>query len=295
MKDTFSGYHPIINFTFFCAAIIFSMVFLHPVYLAISMTGSISYSLLLNGRKTVKFILFFVLPMMIVAGIINPLFNHRGVTILTYFNDNPITLESILYGIAVAIMFGSVIMWFSCFNAVMTTDKITFLFGRVIPALSLIFSIVMRFVPRFKTQIKIISNGQKCIGRDITNGTLTERARHSIKILSVMITWALENAIETADSMKSRGYGLRGRTSFSIYRFDARDKVAFCCLIAIVMLTATGGIFGYNSIQYFPSFKTGDTTQFGIAIFTGHFLLCFAPVILNIWEAIKWQRLQSKI
>jgi len=295
VKDTFSSYHPIINFAFFCAVILCSMIFLHPVYLAISMAGAISYSIFLNGRKALKFLFIFLMPMMLIAGLINPLFNHRGVTILGYINDNPVTLESIYFGIAVGVMFGAVIMWFSCYNSVMTTDKFTYLFGRIIPALSLILSMVMRFVPKFKTQIKIISNGQKCIGRDIRTGSLTDRARHGIKILSIMVTWALENAIETADSMRSRGYGLHGRTNFSIYRFDARDTVAFGSLILFIILMASGAILRLNTVQYFPSASIDEVTPLGIVIFAGYFLLCFAPVILNVMEAIKWQHLQSKI
>ena len=45
------------------------------------------------------------------------------------------------------------------------------------------------------------------------SGSLLQRLKNAITILSIMVTWALENAIETADSMKSRGYGLPGRTA----------------------------------------------------------------------------------
>ena len=69
---------------------------------------------------------------------------------------------------------------------------------------------VLRFVPKFKAQFRVVSNAQKCVGRDVSNGKLLERIRHGIRILSIMVTWALENAIETADSMRSRGYGLKG-------------------------------------------------------------------------------------
>ena len=34
--------------------------------------------------------------------LVNPLFNHEGLAVLTYYNNNPITLESILYGVAKA-------------------------------------------------------------------------------------------------------------------------------------------------------------------------------------------------
>ena len=108
----------------------------------------------------------------------------------------------------------------------MTSDKFVYLFGRVIPALSLVLSMTLRFVPKFKAQIQVVSEAQRCVGRDVSNGSVLQRLRNGITILSIMVTWALENAIETADSMKSRGYGLPGRTAFSIYRFDSRDKAA---------------------------------------------------------------------
>lgn len=295
MKDTFSTYHPIINFTYFSAVILFSMFFMHPILLCISTISSFLYSVYLNGKQAIRFNLVFLLPTLILISLINPLFNHSGVSILGYFRDNPITLESIVYGIATGFMFASVILWFSCYNAVMTSDKFVYLFGRIIPALSLIFSMVLRFVPKFKAQIKIISNAQKCVGRDISNGTLLERVKHGIKILSIMITWALENAIETADSMRSRGYGLKGRTNFSIFRFDARDKGILATLVFLILIIITGSILGQNNIQYFPSIIVVDITLFSILIYIAYFVLCFTPLILDIKEQVKWQHLQSKI
>ena len=133
-------------------------------------------------------------------------------------SGNPMTLESMVYGVAAACRIVSVISWFSCYNAVMTSDKFIYLFGRIIPALSLIFSMVLRFVPKFKAQITVVSNAQKCVGRDVSNGGIIQRAKHGLTILSIMVTWALENAIETADSMKSRGYGRPGGRYFQSLR-----------------------------------------------------------------------------
>ena len=85
-------------------------------------------------------------------------------TVITYLGTgNPLTLESILYGLAAAAMLVTVIGWFSCYNAVMTSDKFIYLFGRIIPSLSLLFSMVLRFVPRFKAQLKTVSAAQRCI------------------------------------------------------------------------------------------------------------------------------------
>ena len=295
MRDVFSTYHPIINFLFFCAVICFSMFFLHPVFLIISTGAAFLYSIWLNGRKALKFNLIFVLPGMILISLINPLFSHEGVTILWYFRNNPITLESILYGLATGMMFAAIILWFSCYNAVMTSDKFIYLFGRVIPALSLIFSMVLRFVPRFKAQIRVISNAQKCVGRDVSNGSLRERAKYGLKILSVMVTWALENSIDTADSMRSRGYGLKGRTSFSIFRFDGRDKILLVLMAAAILVILAAAVSGQNTMQYFPYVKIAEISTLSVAAYAAYALLCFSPIILDLKEEARWRHLQSKI
>ena len=126
------------------------------------------------------------------------------------------------------------ILWFSCYNQIMTSDKFIYLFGRIIPAMSLMLSMALRFVPHFIAQLKVIRNGQKCVGMDVSNGKWFKKVRYALNMVSILVTWALENAIETADSMKSRGYGLKGRTAFSIYRLNRRDDFgrdagsAFC-------------------------------------------------------------------
>lgn len=289
MGDSFSRFHPVINFSYFCFVIICSMVFMHPLCLGVSVCCAFSYSIYLNGRKAVKFNFVFLLPMLLVMALVNPAFNHEGATILTYLrNGNPLTLESILYGVAAAAMIISVIAWFSCYNVVMTSDKFIYLFGRVIPALSLILSMVLRFVPRFREQIRIISAAQRCVGRDVSNGSFLQRIRHGITILSVMITWALENAIDTADSMKSRGYGLPGRTAFSIFRFDARDKIAMTFLLAAGAYILTGAWAGGLYFRYFPSMK-GAFTVYTWSIISVYTALCLMPVAINLWYELKWK------
>jgi energy-coupling factor transport system permease protein len=106
-----------------------------------------------------------------------------------------------------------------------------------------------------------------------------------------MITWALENSIETADSMKSRGYGLQGRTSFSNYRFDGRDAFAVIYMLALIGAIITGAYFGFLDIRYFPSVKAAGLNPFCIA----YLLLCLFPVIIDVTEEIKWKYLISKI
>lgn len=291
--NEFMTYHPIVNFTYFVLIIIFSMFFMHPICLIISLFCSFTYSILLNGKKAVRFNFVYMLPVLLMSALINPAFNHEGITILTYLpGGNPLTLESIIYGLAAAVMLVTVICWFSCYNAVMTSDKFIYLFGRIMPSLSLVFSMSLRFVPRFKMQLKVIADAQRCVGRDISEGSMVQRVKHGITIMSVMITWAFENAIQTADSMKSRGYGLSGRTAFSIFRFDKRDKTAFIYIILLSAYVFIGRILGQASYRYFPSFKSAPLSCYGISVFLAYFLLCMTPVFIEMREEYKWKSIK---
>ena len=295
-RDSFSGYHPIINFIYFALVLVFAMFFMHPVSLLISLGCALIYAIDLNGKQAVRFSLRFVLPMMAMAAIINPAFNHEGATILAYLpSGNPLTLESILYGLASAVMLAGVITWFSCYNAVMTSDKFVYLFGRIIPAMSLILSMTLRFVPKFRAQLHVVSEAQRCVGRDVSDGTMLQRVKNAVTILSIMVTWSLENAIETADSMKSRGYGLPGRTAFSIYRFGERDKNAFIWLCFCGFYIVAGWIAGGLEWQYYPVMKGTLAGAFPASFQLVYLALCLTPVILNASENRRLQRLRRSV
>ena len=296
MRDSFADYHPFINFLYFALVIGFSLVLAHPLAQGIALVCAIAYSVSATGKKSLLFLLRYCLPMVLLTAFINPAFNHEGTTTLLYFsNGNPLTLESILYGFAAGAMLVTLLLWFASFNRVMTSDKFIYLFGKVIPALSLVLSMSLRFVPKFKTQMATVAEAQRSIGRDVSSGSLWSRTKTAIVIFSIMITWALENAIETADSMKSRGYGLKGRSAFSIYRFDERDKYtciwfSFCGAFLLVgtMLMA----FGF---RYFPNIRYAPLDMTTIPFYGVYFALCITPVILNWKEERKWKTLISEM
>lgn len=294
MKDAFSQMHPIVNFIFFAFVIGFSMFIMNPACLLISLVCALFNVLYLNGKKAVRLSVLYLLPTIIIIAIVNPVFNHDGVTMLAYFPwDNPLTLESIIYGIATAVLLSSIVLWFSCFNEVMTSDKFIYLFGRVIPSLSLVLSMALRFVPKFIFQFNVIRNSQKCIGRDISDGKLLQRLKNAAKIISIMISWALENAIETADSMKSRGHGLKGRTAFSIYRFSKRDAAVLSIIMTSGVILIIMSVLDVAKFRYFPSAKGNVISAPAIIYYALYFSLMIMPLAINVWEGIKWKRLRS--
>lgn len=295
MRSEFSTYHPIINFGFFCAVIGINIFMMHPVFLAIGLSASLVYGLMLGGKGTFKFFVTFLLPMIAAVTVINPFVNHRGMTILFYTKYSYVTLEATIYGILTGFMLASVMLWFSCYNKIMTSDKFVYLFGRIMPSISLIFSMVMRFIPNYKMQIKKISDAQKCIGRDASTGNIKEKIKHGMKIISIMFTWALEGAIDTADSMRARGYGLKNRSSFSVYCFGRRDLIALVSLMLLTILVVAGIFTGQGSIEFYPYIVMAHTSFSGIVMYVAYLLLCFFPVLVEVKEIFIWRRLQSRI
>lgn len=295
MKSVFSTYHPVINFGFFCVVIGTGIFIRHPMFLTVAVIASLTYSTMLGGKGNVKFILCFILPMILIFTVVNPLVNHRGNTVLFYTEYSQVTLEAVIYGVLAGFMLATVLLWFSCYNKIMTSDKFVYLFGRIMPAISLIFSMVMRFVPNFKMQIRKISDAQKCIGRDVSNGTVMQRAKHGIKIISIMFTWALENAIDSADSMRSRGYGLKNRSTFSIYRFDARDMTAAVFLAVMTVIVLLGAVMGKCSIEFYPEIIMADFDMITAVVYGAYLCICFFPAAVELKEAIAWKLSKSKI
>ncbi len=294
--NEFKTYHPIVNFTYFLAVIGFSMFYMHPLSIFISFVCAFSYSVVLNGKRAVKTNLVYMLPTVIVAALMNPAFNHEGVTILTYLpGGNPLTLEAIAYGFMAAVVIVSVICWFSCYNEVMTSDKFIYLFGKIIPSLSLILSMTLRFVPKFAAQLKTVSDAQKCIGRSVTEGRIIQRIKNGITILSIMVTWALESSVETADSMKARGYGIPGRTAFSIFKFDKRDAYALLLIAALSVYVILGSLQGAMSFEYYPFIKGAEFSYYGASVFAAYLALCVMPIVIEAVEVIRWKRLKSRV
>lgn len=285
----FALFHPFVNLIFFVAVICFSMFVIHPFFVTISVVTAFCYSIIINGLKSIKFSFKVIIPMAIISVLINILTNRNGATIITTLPfDISVSREALIAGICTAGVIASAILWFSCFNAVVTNEKLIYLFGKAMPSLGLILSMVLRFVPTYKKQFKQTALAQRSIGFEISNGKLIYRLRNFSKIMSVMTGKVLENSIDTADSMRGRGYGFKGKTSYNIYKFKKSD---FLFVIVTVILTAIILYTGAD-YSYYPAFTMQTSPYYG---FLSFFMLCIIPIIIEIQEILKWKYLKSKI
>ncbi len=295
-RDAFASYHPVVNFIFFGLTIGFTMFLAHPCCQLISLVCAVIYYARLKGRKAARLSIRYALPTAFAAAVINPAFNHKGaITLFRLPTGNSVTLESVLYGLSAAVMLSAVLFWFGCYSEIMTSDKFTYLFGRIIPATSLILSMALRFVPKFKTQFLLAREAREGMGVEKSGVGIIKRIKNACSCFSVTTTWALENAVDASDSMKSRGYGLSGRTAFSIYTLCDRDKYVLCFLALCGFYLFSGSISGGLYWRYFPSIRGAAIDPLNVSFQIVYLGICMTPIVVDVIEERKWKYLRSKI
>ena len=77
--DVLSRCHPAVNFLFFAAAIVLTVVLFHPAYLLVSLLCGGAYYAVLRQARCIKTLGFLFIAMVLVAAV-NPLFNTLGET-----------------------------------------------------------------------------------------------------------------------------------------------------------------------------------------------------------------------
>jgi energy-coupling factor transport system permease protein len=289
-NDPFSALHPAVHLLYFALVGTFSLWLGHPACLAVSLGAACACAVCLRGGRAAAPALLALAALAAVTALLNPLFSHQGVTILAYLpSGNPLTKESLLYGLCAGAALSAVLGWFFCLNAVLTSEELTFLFGRVSPALALLVSMTLRFVPRFLRQMRQTARARRG-ARGEADGPADPG--EAAGVLSGVTGWALESAIETAESMRSRGYGLPGRSAYAPYRFGRRDRRAALALAACGAFLAGCRWSGALAWRCYPSVR-GSTGPLLWCACGCYAALCLLPVILKSWEAGKWRAWNS--
>ena len=280
--------HPAVNFLYFAAVLTGIIAFQHPVFLAISFFCAVAYSIKRRGVKAAVFDAA-LLPFVAVFAWYYSRFHHFGVTVLERnFLGNNMTLESLVYGLVLGFVIAGVIIWLGCVFHIFTTDKVVYLFGKVSPRLSLFLAILLRMCPRIGREAKRINMAQRGIGRGVDQGNAFQRLKNAIRIFSMLITWMIGALALLSDSMGSRGSSLRGRTAFSIYRFDNRDRAYVITLFTCLTLTVMAILLGLTDMVYDPLIIWEPIAAADSLFCIGYAVLCLMPLILELWTDYRF-------
>lgn len=290
----FANNHPIVLFTHFIAVLGIIMFTMNPLLIGLSFFGAVIFAWSSEGLWAMRKTFIFAAFLIIVVSVTNPLFNHNGVTALFFIFGRVFTLEALLYGVTAGFMLASVFIWCRAYSNVITSDKFLYLFGKFLPKLSLILSMSLRFIPLFIRKIKTVNEVQRTMGL-YSEQSITDRFLSGARVFSSVLTWSLENAIDTANAMKARGYGFSGRSSFSLFRFTKKDGLILTFILTLSIFAYGGILGGVLDFYYYPAILPFTINALSLwSTFTTASIMLF-PSVIEISERILWNFYTSKI
>ena len=286
--NRFSKLHPVLHLFFYVLSLIFVLIVSNPFFSAVSLICAFLYNALICKKRIIgnlKFV-FFIL---IFVSLFNMLFAHYGEDVLFEIKHTQFTLEALFYGFNQGMIFAAVMLWFSALSYNSDGDRVIYLFSFA-PKLSLMFSMILGFIPRFNKKLSEIRDAQAGLRGGEKPKGIKAKYKTAIDNLSALISYSLESSIITADSMNARGYK-QGKISPKRYRFCFQDiALLIIILIAFAFLfysKYSGKItFVFDPEIYSESFSVWAL----LALFAAEII----PFIVEVWEVLLWKLSNAK-
>ncbi|NLZ71286.1 MAG: energy-coupling factor transporter transmembrane protein EcfT [Clostridiaceae bacterium] len=293
----FYDYHPKVRLIYFSTILIISMLTINPIWVSLTFIFS---SIALIDLYDFKFYLkrlFSMLPILILLILMNTIFNSRGLTVLFHLVEGkPITLEALLYSFFSGLALISILLWFHTWNNFIKSDEILEIFGQKLPTIGLMLSMILKYIPDTVKEANAITLNQKALlGEEKLKKQ--DRIKLSISLFSILLSVSMENALQTADSMQSKGYPSENRKTYVKNQFNSKDRFLSIIFVSLFLLHIITLIFGGSKFAYYPFIIWQNFEQnFYISILSVmsfSFILVF-PYILNIIDRLKWKKILEK-
>jgi energy-coupling factor transport system permease protein len=295
MSESFGmrALHPAVLLLYYAGGIAFGMLLFHPVILLSGWAACLVVNWHLDGGRQWRRWCLPMLPVIVVLMVVNPLVSHRGRSVWFYIGDAPITLESVAYGATLALFMLGTLTLFVSWRMVLTEHKFLFLFARWSPKFALLVMMAMGLIPRLRRRLHELMLIQRTRGVSVTEGTFAQRARSGVRLVGLLLSWSLDDALQTADAMQARGYGSGARSVYTVYRFGRRDGWTAAGLLAIFAAGFSLWWSGYGYLDIYPrlgSLALGAGDAGTLAAYVAYLLL---PLIWEWRDRRAWQALNG--
>lgn len=279
--------HPLPLLLFFLAAVLFSVLYMHPVPAALSLIGGACFLSLYQPvplRETPFYLLLFLT---VCLG--NPIFVPRGRTVLFFLFNIPITIESLVAGAVNGMLLLSVLLWCRAMFYALQGDRLLYLLGKRAPKTALILSMTLRFIPMLTRRFREIRSAQRGCG-----GTGVGKIRSAALYFGALVSCALEDSVTAGISMECRGGDLPGRSFYAPYVFTRRDKWITGILLLLILGILSLTVLGAGSFRFYPTLSgIGDARLASpFYILYGFFMLL--PSLWELWGRIVYARSVSR-
>ena len=291
----FETMHPAVPALCLGGAALLGMLVFQPVYLLLSLAGSLLFTVVTVGPADFVRKLAWMIPMLVLVCLANPFFSASGSTELFRMGWMVVYVESLAYGACMGVLLVSTFLWFEAFALVLTPDRMLSTAGKALPTVSLVVSMAMGLVPQLLRRVHGMRSTLKACtcddadSRDVSHmrGKLDEAARLS----TMLVSWSLEDSLERADVMRARGWREDAkRTSYRTYRLRDADKIA---LAALLLLVAASGLLGWVALQQWRFYPTMPR----LVVWWGYvpyLLLVLLPTAAVVIDHVRWARVERR-
>ena len=221
----FSMSHPAVPALYMVLTLGLTMFSMQPVLIALSLAGGLAYGFATRGTVRTLGALRWQLPVILIIALVNPLFSASGSTELFRIGMRAVYLESLVYGLCMGGLFVASVLWFEAAASMLEYDKVLALLGNAAPVIALMISMCMRLIPQFLRRGRTVLAVQDAI--DMPGRKPADPVRSRLRASSVLMGWGMEDSLERADAMRSRGWGaVPRRATYARYWLGRSDVVA---------------------------------------------------------------------
>lgn len=289
-KKVFAQFHPIVTFSYYIGALALLMILFHPILLIGALVCIIMIHFVQDRCKSLQRWFFFLIISGMFIALLNPIFIHRGRTVLFEIFQQRITLEATMFGVTTALSLMGVMAIFVSYNEMMTPNKIFYLFSKFLPQFAVLLMVTLRFIPLMRRRLAEIAAVQSSKGISVVEGTFRNRAKSGLLYVQILLAFSLEEAIQTADSMKARGYGSGQRSAYDYFRLKKSDVLAMLFLIFILLFTILGRFGGHGLLTIYPMMESFELSYFDKWIMVGFLVFLGFPIYVELGGVHQWRK-----
>ncbi len=287
MHSAFAKLNPRVRLCYFLPLLLLLAILRNPLFLITAFLFSVLLHVYYDKAQKLRKNMVFFLLLCLFFIICNPLFSHRGQTILFYLGGNPITLESFLYGLVSALSLLCVCSYGILYQVFFQSAGLFYCLGPYFPRTTVSLLLSLRFLPvlqRRFSEIRLLEQNRR-----LPEKSLLQKGGAFLLSLQILLSSSLEETICKAQSMRARGYGTDKKRSF--YHDFSMHKQDWFCLFGIllgVFFLFYGFYCGWGNWQIYlnlQSFPHQAVDWLYYVLFCCYLLW---PFVLEGWEEIKW-------
>ena len=293
-KLGFVSCHPATQLLYFAAVITLSLLSMNPVIITVSIIMSIILNLYFYNKQQLRLMLCMAVPLFIFITVMNPIVNHRGQMVLFTLFDKSFTLEALLYGAVSGLMLVAVLLWFCAFSAVITNDRLRYLFSGFLPSVSMAITMTLRLIPLLLRRQNEISETLALIAPETQHKgnplqVIAYKARRLSKIYTVLLGCSMEDSLDTARSMTARGYGTARRGRYEKHRFKARDVIISALMILLFVISIIIYTVCKLNYSFYPEMKPLSALGAEGLYYLIFTVVTVLPLLCDGWEVLRWK------